>query len=115
MKFFLFLLTVVVLVAGCSKMGGGNRAAANQSSATPRPPGEGTYAPTPRKDDGAPRISLADAKKEFDAGSAVFIDTHAADRFAQQHIPGALNISVSDLAANENKIPKGKKIIAYCS
>ena len=89
-------------------------AASNSTAATPRPVGEGTSAPTPRPHD-APRISLAEAKKDFDAGTAVFIDTHAAEQFARQHIPGALNISVSDLAAKENKIPKGKKIIAYCS
>ena len=104
-----------MLALACSSSTNTNIATADQNSMTPRPAGEGTYAPTPRPDDGAPRISLADAKKYFDAGTAVFIDTHSAEQFAKQHIPGAFNISVSDLAAKENKIPKGKKIIAYCS
>ena len=98
----------------CASAPGTNRTASNQNAMTPRPVGEGTYVPTPTPE-GAPRISVADAKKDFDAGSAVFIDTHSAEQFARQHIPGAINISVSDLAAKEDKLPKGKKIIAYCS
>lgn len=63
----------------------------------------------------APRINLADAKKDFDAGTAVFIDTHAPEQYAQQHIPGAINVPANNLEPHLNKIPKGKKIIAYCS
>ena len=63
----------------------------------------------------APRISLADAKKAFDERSATFIDTHVKDAYDAAHIPGAINITVQDLEAKINTIPKGKKIIAYCS
>ena len=69
------------------------------------------------KDDGddAPRIPLADAKKAFDEGSALFIDTHPKAAYDAAHIPGAVNVTVQDLEAKFNTIPKGKKIIAYCS
>jgi 3-mercaptopyruvate sulfurtransferase SseA len=63
----------------------------------------------------APRISLADAKKAFDEKSATFIDTHVKTTYDAGHIPGAINITVQDLEAKLNTIPKGKKIIAYCS
>jgi hypothetical protein len=68
-------------------------------------------------DDGhdAPRISLAQAKKDFDAGAAVFIDTHAKEMFENQHIKGAVNIPANDIEAGISKLPKGKKIIAYCT
>lgn len=66
-------------------------------------------------DDDAPRITLADAKKEYDAGSAVIIDVRAESAYKAEHIKGALNITIETLAADLNKIPKGKKIIAYCS
>ncbi|HEX6126449.1 MAG TPA: rhodanese-like domain-containing protein [Pyrinomonadaceae bacterium] len=68
-------------------------------------------------DDGhdSPRIALADAKKDFDAKTAVFIDTHAPEQFAQRHIPGAINVPANNIEPYLNKIPKGKKIIAYCS
>ena len=63
----------------------------------------------------APRITLAEAKKDFDAKTAVFIDTHAPEQFAQRHITGAINVPGNNMEPYMNKIPKGKKIIAYCS
>lgn len=69
------------------------------------------------QDDGhdAPRISLADAKKDFDNKTAVFIDTHPVNQFELEHIPGAINVQANTIKQNLDKIPKGKKIIAYCS
>ncbi|MCW5959979.1 MAG: rhodanese-like domain-containing protein [Pyrinomonadaceae bacterium] len=66
-------------------------------------------------DENAPRISLADAKKAFDAGEAIFVDTRFADAFALEHIKGAINVPANEFDTAYNKIPKGKKIIAYCS
>jgi hypothetical protein len=65
--------------------------------------------------DDAPRISLADAKKEFDAGSAVFVDTRAAATYKSEHIKGAINVPMEAVETKYKEIPKGKKIIAYCS
>jgi 3-mercaptopyruvate sulfurtransferase SseA len=114
MRVILFAAAVVLFAVACSTSGS-DQAAAIPNAMTPRPAGEGTYVPTPTPD-GAPRISLADAKKDFDAKAAVFIDTRASEQFAQGHIPGALNIGYTEIAAGkDDKIPKGKKIIAYCS
>ena len=68
-------------------------------------------------DDGhnAPRISLADAKRDFDEKAAVFIDTHPPNQFELEHIPGAINIQPNTIKQNLDKVPKGKKIIVYCS
>lgn len=68
-------------------------------------------------DDGhdAPRISLADAKKEFDAGTAVIVDVRDINAYKMEHIKSALHIPIADAAANEDKLPKNKKIIVYCS
>jgi 3-mercaptopyruvate sulfurtransferase SseA len=63
----------------------------------------------------APRITLADAKKDFDAGNAVFVDTRAESQFKQEHIKGAINIPAESAATRYKEIPTGKKIIAYCS
>ena len=65
--------------------------------------------------DEAPRISLADAKKAFDTGEAVFVDTRSANLFQNERIKGAINISKDDFENAYNKVPKGKKIIVYCS
>jgi 3-mercaptopyruvate sulfurtransferase SseA len=63
----------------------------------------------------APRISLADAKKDYDAGKAVVVDVRDVNAYRQEHIKGALNIPIADIAANEDKLPKNKKISVYCS
>lgn len=65
--------------------------------------------------DDAPRITLADAKKDFDSGNAIFIDTRAEAAYKQDHIKGAINISMDTFEAKYKEIPTGKKIIAYCS
>ncbi|HVF30443.1 MAG TPA: rhodanese-like domain-containing protein [Pyrinomonadaceae bacterium] len=88
-----------------------------QNTPTPRP---AASQPAGGHDHGsephaAERISLAAAKKDFDAKNAVFIDTHTPEQYAQRHIPGAINVPANDIEPYLNKIPKGKKIIAYCS
>jgi hypothetical protein len=67
------------------------------------------------EEDNAQRISLADAKKDFDAGKAVIVDVRDANAYAQEHIKGSLNIPLAELNGSADKLPKGKKIIAYCS
>ncbi len=66
-------------------------------------------------DQNAPRISLTDAKKAFDAGNAVFVDTRFADAYKLGHVKGAINIPTNEFETAHTKIPKGKTIIAYCS
>lgn len=63
-----------------------------------------------------PRISIEDARREFDNGTAVFIDTRGDFQYKQEHIAGS--ISSTNIGPVEEKypnIPKGKKIIVYCS
>lgn len=66
-------------------------------------------------EDSAERISIEEAKKEFDAGNAVFLDTRDPRAFAVEHIAGAINIPETEVDQRFNTIPKGKKLIAYCS
>ena len=65
--------------------------------------------------DDAPRISLADAKKDFDAGNVVFVDTRAEASYRTEHIKGAINVPSQDIQTRYTEVPKDKKIIAYCS
>ena len=91
--------------------------------ANPAPPVNVTPSPAPTRAadsheaevDNAPRISLADAKKDYDAGSAVVVDVRDPNSYAQEHVKGSINIPLADLATSFDKIPKGKKIVAYCS
>jgi predicted sulfurtransferase len=65
--------------------------------------------------DDAPRIALVDAKKDFDAGNVVFVDTRAKAAYDTEHIKGAINMTSDAVEARYKEIPTGKKIIAYCS
>ena len=62
-----------------------------------------------------PRISIDDAKKEFDAGTSVIIDSRPEVSYKQEHIAGSLNIPFGSTDDKFSAIPKGKKIILYCS
>src|SRR5690349_6864518 len=44
-------------------------------------------------DSEVPRISLEDAMKDYDAGTAVFVDSRAEVAYDQEHITGAIDIS----------------------
>jgi hypothetical protein len=65
--------------------------------------------------DGANRITLAGAKKHFDDGDAVFIDTRSESAYQQEHITGSINVTMQNLEEKLKDLPKNKRIIAYCS
>ena len=112
-KFLIPTALAAALIAACTQSGNTNVAVKNSALAsTPTVANANVH-----QDDGhdAPRISLADAKKEFDAKTAVFIDTHSKEQFDLEHIAGAINIPGNTIKQNMDKVPKGKKIIAYCS
>lgn len=72
--------------------------------------------------DGAVRIMMADFKKLIASGGVVIVDTRGADAFRQGHIPGAIQVSVSDLAAGTPILTKTvdllkaakKPVVTYC-
>lgn len=62
-----------------------------------------------------PRITLADAKKAFDDGKAVFVDSRGDAAYKAEHIAGSINIPYNGAPPNLDALPKGKMIIVYCS
>jgi len=70
------------------------------------------------ENDGAvPRVGVEDAKKEVDAGNAIFVDSRGEVAWEQEHLPGAIVIPFGG-PEDENRfksLPQGKKIIVYCS
>jgi hypothetical protein len=90
------------------------RPIAIEKAATPAPPPRANVDPDHPMIE-APRIALADAKKDYDEKTAVFIDTHSPAQYEMEHITGAINIPANELNNYFDKIPKGKKIIVYCS
>lgn len=65
--------------------------------------------------DNVKRVSLEDAKKAFDTGEALFIDTRSKNSYLNEHIEGAINIPFADFENRYKEVPKDKKIIVYCS
>ena len=113
MRNFLLILGLLVLplfFIACQDVGHAPFAMANPAAVS-TPPANNNGHDT----EDAPRISLAEAKKAFDSGTAIFIDTRGEDVYKQEHVKGAINITLQDDASKYNSIPKGKKIIVYCS
>lgn len=61
------------------------------------------------------RLSLADAKTAYDNQSALFVDVRDAGSYASDHIKGAVNIPLDQLASRMNELPKNRWIITYCT
>ena len=109
------ILTFALLIgAACQSASTANTTANNAGKAANNSAAPKTDDHAHEQDD-APRIALADAKKDFDAGKAVFVDTRSADAFKLEHIKGAINIPAGEFETRYAAIPKDKKIIAYCS
>jgi hypothetical protein len=110
-SFFLTILGALVLLAGC------NDAAKPPVSVQSSAPASPASRQHDHKDDGhdAPRISLADAKKAYDDGTGVIVDVRDKGAYNVEHIKNALHLPLADVTANIDKLPKGKKIIVYCS
>jgi len=109
------LLAIALFVgAACQTASTADSVAGNKNKSN-QPKTEAPKADEHGHTDDAPRITLADAKKEFDAGNAVFVDTRAEAAYKSERIKGALNITTNASEEEYKKLPAGKKIIAYCS
>lgn len=62
-----------------------------------------------------PRITIADAKKAYDAGTAVLVDTHSKEMYDNEHITSAINVPFNEMDSYLDKVPKDKVMITYCS
>ncbi len=106
-----FLLTLAVSLAFAFSLLQCDKTSADSVKADTNAPAV-TATTTPEE---APRISLEDAKKDFDGGKALFIDTRGAEQYKAEHIKGAINIPAAEFETRYAEVPKDKKIIAYCS
>lgn len=79
------------------------------------PPSDVVATPTPADESQVPRVSLADSKAAFDAGTAVFVDVRDSSSFEVSHIPGALLIPLNDLVNRMNELDPSSWIITYCT
>jgi hypothetical protein len=76
-------------------------------SPTPIPPG-------PTKVN-VPRISVADARAQADAGRAILVDVRASGSYEQEHIAGAISMPADQIADRYAELPADKLTIFYCA
>ena len=78
-------------------------------------PGATTTTPQPDQLETARRISREDAMKMVKQKKAVYIDVRSKESFDEGHLPGAISIPLSELAAHYKDLPHGKFLITYCA
>lgn len=61
-----------------------------------------------------PRITVEEAKKSYDTGNIVVVDSRPEAAFKNEHIAGAINIPFGSADDKFSTLPQGKKIIVYC-
>ena len=66
-------------------------------------------------DSEVPRIEVAEAKRDYDAGTVVIVDSRPESAYQGEHIKGAINIPLGAPDDAFGVLPKDKKIIVYCS
>ena len=59
-------------------------------------------------------VSRETLLERLDDGSVLLLDVRPEDEFALGHLPGALNIPLSDLERRLAELPKDAQIVAYC-
>lgn len=59
-------------------------------------------------------VSRDDLVDRLRSGTATVLDVRPEDEFQQGHLPGALNIPLSQLERRLAELPAGQEIIAYC-
>jgi rhodanese-related sulfurtransferase len=69
----------------------------------------------PNSEDAVPRIRIEDAKTDFDAQTAIFIDVRGTDNYNLVHIPGALELSIDQYETGLADVDRDALIITYCT
>lgn len=110
-------IAVVVLGVACIALPFALRGRLNRvlaEHAPPFPPPAATWTTVPD----ARRLSLWNFKSLQAAGGALVVDVRIEPSFRAGHIPGALNVPVSDVQARAPEILRlsaGRAIVTYCS
>jgi rhodanese-related sulfurtransferase len=59
-------------------------------------------------------VSRTELMARVDAGLVTVLDVRPADEYSAGHVPGALNITVAELAGRLSELPSDQEIVAYC-
>ena len=59
-------------------------------------------------------VASKELMQRLHEGAVILLDVRPGDEFAQGHLPGAINIPLTDLEENVKTLPRNREIIAYC-
>jgi ArsR family transcriptional regulator len=59
-------------------------------------------------------VSFAELLERAESGLVTVLDVRPEDEFAQGHLPGAVNIPLSQLAGRLRDLPEQSEVVAYC-
>lgn len=65
--------------------------------------------------DDVDKITVDELLQLREADNVTVIDVRSAQYYVESHIPGAINIPANQTTAMIDMIPKGKKIVTYCT
>ncbi|MCC7130540.1 MAG: hypothetical protein B6D39_06125 [Anaerolineae bacterium UTCFX2] len=100
------LLLMVAAVIWFTRMSGPSAASSKAAAAT--------HTPVLQAAD-IERVSLAEAKAAFDSKQAVFVDARGEPSFSEGHIPGAIPMSSSEVAARFKELDPNAWVLTYCT
>lgn len=119
LPFVIILLGLVLLMAGIFLWNRNNQPAGSQTQTQPTAQVQATQAAeAPNEEPYYPdvkRVSLADAKAAYDAKTAVIVDVRDTESYTAAHVPGALNIPLTDLPNRIKELDPNQWIITYCT
>ncbi len=63
-----------------------------------------------------PRVDFPEVVEIWQKGEAIFVDARPPNMFAREHIPGAINVPITNVAQAISKLPEDRSIrlITYC-
>lgn len=111
------ILASACLAMSCSKLAASTTSSNTPAVTTPDPAvAAAVPSPTQNPEDLMPRIRPEEAKKLVDAGQAVIVDVRGTEAYKLSHIKGSIDYVLSKIEAGDfSGLPKGKRIIAYCT
>lgn len=64
--------------------------------------------------DGLEPVAAAELMARADAGLVTVLDVRPPEEYVQGHVPGAVNVPLSELKKRFAELPKDREVIAYC-
>ena len=108
-----YFALALLLVVACKER---TETPAATSTFAPPPPTQTAQQPAPSSAESlVPRVTVAELNGMVKSAEVTIIDVRAANDYIGGHIPGSLHIPLSFLEQEAAYLPRGKRIVTYCT